>query len=191
MFLSSLVIVLAVAFNANAKDIQPMFERLKDSAENYEIVGAICEQVAKLEMEEQYPADKYFITSGIEYGDNSRTIGELDVIIFDKSTNKAQVSAEVKCWKNLEGARKKALNQRNRFIATLKSGRHIYMHNKQDGEYRKEQFDSVKRFLSIAQNGSVKAGFEVELSYTLDELMKLRSLLLECQSRGECASPQH
>lgn len=185
---AAFTILFVVAFNATAKDIQPMFEKLKDSAENYEIVGTVCEQVARLEMYETYPESKYYITTGIEYGDNSRTIGELDVVVIDKATEKVEVSAEVKCWKNLNGARKKAMDQRNRFIRTLQSSKPIFMHNDKDGEFEKAQFSNVKRFISIAQNGSVKAGFEVELSYTLDELMNLRRQLMDCQHRGQCPS---
>lgn len=63
-----LFLLLLSASTAHAKDIQPLFEALRDSGEKYFIVGTVCEQVAKLNMQQIYKAPEYTVITGIQYG---------------------------------------------------------------------------------------------------------------------------
>lgn len=164
---------------------QEAFEILKTSKVNYEPIGAVCEQVAQLELAEEFTPDKYEMIVGIEYADSDATRGELDVVIFDKATKKVAVSAEVKCWKSFEGAKKKATEQRNRFIKYINSGYKMYFKSK---EYRFErwQFEDIRQFLMVSQSGGKKRGFDRELEMSLDQLMELRKKLLECKAYRKC-----
>ncbi|MFV8257224.1 hypothetical protein ACNQKP_05445 [Bdellovibrio bacteriovorus] len=177
---------------AQAKDIRPLFEALADSGARYEIVGTVCEQVAKLNLEQDYPAPDYYVVTGIYYGNKKHVIGELDVVVFRSNDNKAVLVGEVKCWTNLSSARSKAMDQRQRFKAALSNGGGLIMGctSQQAGcSFSKKNFKAVEKFVSISQDGGEKRGFDMTLGYSLEEMMDLREQLMQCQQRGECERP--
>lgn len=163
------------------------FRDLKNSGSNYEVIGTVCEEVARLRFQEEFPAPKYGVVTGVEYGDGNRTIGELDVVVFDSMTNRVYRVAEVKCWKNNEGAIRKALSQRQRFVNTLRSGKPIKFKNSKV-QFRRDNFLQNPKQIAVAQKGSKSAGFDIELNYELAELMKLRQMMIQCQAARQCAS---
>lgn len=185
-FFVSLFVVLssAVALAGLGDD----FAKLKQNPRvDYEVVGAVCEQVAKLRFEEEFPAGRYTVTTGVEYGDGRRTIGELDVVVLENLTSRVVRVTEVKCWKSLSGALKKAQEQRARFIRTLKSNLPIKFKSLSSNlQFKKENFANVSEYGSMAQKGSKSAGFDRELPYELKELMQLRLMMLQCQQSGQC-----
>lgn len=183
----SIVLVL-ISISASAAPIQDLFEQLRDSGLNYEVVGTVCEQVSRLELQKAYPPSQFEIINGIEYGDLTRTIGELDVVVFQKSTKKAVLVGEVKCWKDNDAAIEKARDQRKRFQKSL--SKNIELHDYQN-DYDKSQFNQVQKYVAIAPKGASAAGFEIDMENTLSELMQLRKMLINCQSRGECAAASH
>lgn len=180
-----LTVFLALPFKSFAAPLNELYEELRGSGVDYEIVGTVCEQVASLELRKTYPPSDYQIVTGIEYGDNQRTIGELDVVVFEKRSKQAVLVGEVKCWKDLSAARQKALDQRQRFQSSLK--RAIELHD-YEFEYNKAQFQNVQRYVAIAPKGAKAAGFEMDLENTLAELMQLRKMMMDCQRQGQCAA---
>jgi hypothetical protein len=182
------VVLVLLSLSANAAPLKDLFEQLRDSGLNYEVVGTVCEQVSRLELQKVYPQSDYEIVNGIEYGDVNRTIGELDVVVFKKSTKKAILVGEVKCWKNLQSAITKARDQRLRFQKSL--SKDISLHDYQS-DYDKSQFSNVQKYVAIAPKGAKAAGFEMDMENSLSELMKLREMLMSCQHQGECAAPSH
>lgn len=167
------------------------FRDLRDSGANYEVVGVVCEEVTRLRFQEEFPAPKYGVTTGVEYGDGQRTIGELDVVVYEANTHQVVRVAEVKCWKDNNGAIAKAREQRSRFIRTLQSGRTVYFRSLSSQiQFRKDHFMRNQQYMAVAPKGSTAAGFERELSYELRELMQLRQMMLKCQSSQQCAPPQ-
>lgn len=180
------VVLVLLSVSAHAAPINDLFEKLRDSALNYEVVGVVCEQVSRLELMKTYPESDYHIVNGIEYGDNTRTIGELDVVVFQKSTKKAVLVGEVKCWRDLKGALSKARNQRKRFQSSLSKNIELHDH---ENDYDKSQFSNVQKFVAIAPKGATVAGFEMDMENSLGELMELRDKLLRCQDAGQCAAP--
>lgn len=182
------VILVLLSVSAHAAPLNELFEKLRDSALNYEVVGVVCEQVARLELMKTYPESEYHIVNGIEYGDNTRTIGELDVIVFQKSTQKAVLVGEVKCWRDLKAALSKARNQRKRFQNSLSKNIELHDH---ETDYDKSQFSNVQKYVAIAPKGATATGFEMDMENSLGELMELRDMLLRCQDAGQCAAPTH
>lgn len=166
------------------------FQILKNIPRDYQDAGSICEEVARVDMMRLYPAPQYTVEVGIAYSDDERTIGELDIIIFDNNLNKVIKTGEVKCWKDVRGGLKKAREQRLRFISYLESGRALYFRSTSTGKYFDPgQFAGLKDFFSVAQKGSQAQGFTRELQYTLSELKQYRKEMIHCQNRGECVSP--
>jgi hypothetical protein len=176
---------------AQLSDPAEAFERLRDSGVDYEVTGVVCEQVARLELEREYPPPQYRVRTGIVYASPQRVLGELDVVVFRASDRKAVLVAEVKCWTNLKGARRKAVDQRQRFEAAIASGMSLefYPASQPDVRLRREQFEQVQRMMSISQEGGEAAGFDRSLELTLKELMQVRKRLISCQRAGQCRRP--
>lgn len=186
--LSIVVLIFAnLAFAGLAED----FDQIKDHGRNLEPIGSICEEIAQLRFAEKYPAPDYKVVTGIEYSDSERTLGELDVVVFNTKTNIVDVVAEVKCWKNAKSGLDKAKDQRARFLKNVKSSKALKFKWLDDPKLKltKTQFNKVSQFYSIAQSGSMKSGYDFELPYTLKELMDLREDLLRCQDSGNCKKP--
>ena len=97
------------------KKLDEYFEVLSYEKTDFEPVGAVCERVALREVESQYPSVNYNIINSIQYDEHDITVGELDLVIFNRSTGKAEAVAEVKCWRSFKSALKKAKEQRMRF----------------------------------------------------------------------------
>jgi len=165
------------------KKIQDYFEILSYEKTNFEPDGAVCERVAVREVDQLYPKENYTIVNGIQYDDKKSTIGELDLVIFDKSTGKVEAVAEVKCWRSFQGALKKAKEQRMRFQTYL--NRNIVLSD-EDKRYSKNDFSNIKKFFTVSQAGGVNQGFDFELSLDLKEFIELRKRLLDCHAEGRC-----
>lgn len=177
------------AFSADTK---PLFEALRNSGENFNVVGTICEQVARLNLQKTYPSDQFDIINGIEYSDQDGVMGELDVSVLRKSDSKAVLVAEVKCWNNLAGANQKARAQRQRFLNAIRSNVKLDMkcHDARPCHFTDANFKSVQKFITISQDGGEKFGFDMTLGYSMTEMMNLRHQLIDCQYAGQCASAQ-
>ncbi|WP_415064021.1 hypothetical protein [Bdellovibrio sp.] len=186
--------ILSVLFSAVcfAGDIEPVFEALKSSAVNYEPDGAVCEQVARLRLQEDYPDKDFLLATGIEYSTGGQTLGELDLVVINRTTQKVVLVMEVKCWKNYGQALDKAKAQRDRFTWNLTKYPHqIRFTTYSDLHLRPEQFEgNATVFRSLSHAGGIRHGFDMELGFTLSELRDLRMKLLKCQAWGGCPRPE-
>ena len=182
------VTVIVLSLNAFAGRLENYKSELKDTPVDYVVNGAICEQVARLEMMKLYPTSQYETLVGVTYGHPAATIGELDVVIFNRTTGNVDVVAEVKCWKDLDKAHDKAMEQRERFLRALAVMPKMIIY-RGSVQYTKEQFSHIQRYLSISQKGGSSHGFDIEMDYTLPELMEFRQSMLNCQMDGGCAKP--
>ena len=99
--------------------LQPLFEALKNTGVNYKPDGTVCEQIVVLQMQQTYPADQYAVTAGVEYDIGDGTVGELDLVVLNKTTQKVELVGEVKCWHDFGAAMDKAKVQRDRFMWNL------------------------------------------------------------------------
>ncbi|MBC7464431.1 MAG: hypothetical protein H7256_00435 [Bdellovibrio sp.] len=166
---------------------------IKDSGRDFEPAGAICEEVAKLDIQHQFPAPNFNVITGIAYSDQFGTLGELDIIVFDVKSDTAVMFAEVKCWKNPSQGLDKMHDQRDRFFRNIRSGKVLKFDWNFDGtkEFKREQFLTTEKFISIAQKGAKDVGYDDELPYTLKELMQLRARILRCQDLEGCKKPTY
>lgn len=167
------------------------FALLKNIPRNYTDAGSICEEIARLDFEREYPAPQYKVEVGIEYDAGGNTIGELDLVVFDLNLNKVISVGEVKCWRDVRGGLKKAREQRARFQNTLSKhrGKVRLKSTTTDEKFPEDQFQNIQSFFAAAQKGSQKQGFDFELEYTLSELHQFRKEMLKCQADKICAQP--
>ncbi|WP_415062626.1 hypothetical protein [Bdellovibrio sp.] len=180
-------VLLFIGSNAHALgDLKSIFDALKDKPVNYEPTGQICEQVARLKYAEVYDPSQFDLNVGVEYKVSGTTIGELDLVITNKSNHQVALVGEVKCWRNVQGALNKAHKQRARFISTLQSqGNRIVFLAKEGAPFKAAQFVNPK-YVAISTLGTVSSGFDTEIEYSLDEMLQLRESLMRCQAEGKC-----
>lgn len=187
--LACFLTILLISVATYAADIQPAFEALRGIPVDYSPTGQVCEQVARLQLSEKYLPGQYDIAVGVEYIVAGRTVGELDIVIVDKASQNVVLVGEVKCWRSMGGGLSKAQKQRARFVRTLQTQPDQIVYKAKEGaNFVSEQFRGTK-YVAIAQQGSVRAGFDLELNYSLQELMQLRGKLLDCQAQGQCPTP--
>jgi hypothetical protein len=185
--LTGLLLAFLTTTAAFASDTTGLFQQLKNSGISYEILGTICEQAARLQLTQKYPTSQYLIVNDIIYEDGQRTIGELDEVVFDRSSGQAVLVGEVKCWSDLEGALQKARNQRQRFLTQMKNSQNITFSSKGLGKtFPASALSGVQKFVTISQRGGRSVGFDLELNYSLEELLEVRTRLIDCQLSGQC-----
>jgi hypothetical protein len=190
MKLSVFVSAFLFSLNLFAANWAEDFEALKSVPRSYEDSGAICEEVARLDVRKQFPAPQYVVEVGIAYGDGSRTIGELDIIVFDLNMQRVVRIGEVKCWKSFSGGLSKAREQRTRFLNTIRSNGPVYFKNTSTGQmYDQAWFKGINDFITIGQAGAVSNGYDQELDYNLNELHEHTGDMILCQKIGQCAKP--
>lgn len=166
------------------------FDRIKTLGRNLEPVGAICEEVAQLRFAEMYPEPQYQVITGVEYADKEKTLGELDVVVFNNESKLIDVVGEVKCYTTVYSGLKKAKEQRKRFLTSVQQPQALRFKwlGHPELPLLKPQFKKVKKFFSIGQRGTLAKGFDYELPYSLAELMQLRDDIRRCQTEGLCSS---
>lgn len=181
------IFIFLIGFQVSAQtQIDEIFHQLKNNPRSYEDKGSICEEVAKVLLEKQFPAPQYKIVVGIAYGDLDKVIGELDEVIIDTRINKAIQILEVKCWKDLNAGHEKALEQRDRFLKSIQSTKELYFSSTSTQEdFDQITFKGISIFKSIGQKGALAAGFDLEFPFTMKELMDLRVRLIQCAQWGE------
>lgn len=188
MNFTALFLSLFISLNVFAANWAEDFEALKGVPRSYSDSGAICEEIARLDMQKKYPAPQYKVEVGIAYSDADGTIGELDVIVFDRG--QVTLIGEVKCWKSLNGGLKKARDQRARFLKNLRSGKALdFTSTSTHQRFSPNAFKDVQDFITIGQLGARAAGYDLELGYTLEEMHQHTDDMIGCQQSGECVRP--
>lgn len=167
------------------------FDAVQRRRPNLESKGAICEELAVLQLKKEYPHNEVY--SGIVYGDRHGAVGELDLVVLDRNGSKAIMIGEVKCWKDFREGLSKAREQRKRFFKTMSSSAPVEFFYLKDRslKFTKNDFDSVTEFISVGPKGAKSLGYDIELDYSLEEIMDMRVEIMRCQHRGHCLSPVH
>jgi hypothetical protein len=161
--------------------LDAVFHQLKDSHEDYDKVGTICEQVTKLELEKEYTSPQYEVKTGVIYRNKQTILGELDAVVFKKDTQKAILAAEVKCWRDQDKALKKAKKQLLNFFnqLNLETALDFFLSTDSRTHFQKSQFEKGMILIPVSYRGS---GFKYSLEFSLSELLELRERILNYQS---------
>jgi len=195
VIVNSLLIFLStfmVSQQSQALTVEEAFKLLARIPADYRVGGTVCEQLARVRMAYKYPAQQYKVETGIIYtNSNGHTLGELDVVVFHRQSKRAIIVGEVKCWRNLKSAMKKARIQLQRFHSWLKANKQIHMYKSDNPQlrYHKKQFQSEHRILYFSQNGGEASGFNVSVGIQHSDIPQLQKLLIKCQNAGKCPRP--
>lgn len=174
-----------------SEDLQVYFQFLRNQPVNYKVDGTVCEQLTRLHFIQQYPESEFNVDSGVEYGDSTGVLGELDLIVTKKVDNEVVLLGEVKCWKSLDMGMDKAKFQRDRFLWNLQSqGRNLFFRGGQLAlNYDFTRFEASPEYIFVSQVGGKKWGFQYELPLRLSQLDELQQYLVRCQKKGLCVQP--
>ncbi len=167
------------------------FDHLIRVDRSFEDSGAVCEEVARVQVQKSYPNPQFEVLTGIYYADSERVIGELDIVVLDHHKQKVVQVSEVKCWKEPALGLEKALQQRKRFLKSLRSAKELVFRSAFSGEQSLTElaFKGIENFSTIGQKGTIAVGYDEEMPYTLLEFQELRRKVMNCQKRSECNHP--
>lgn len=186
----ALILVLSCAFASQAQawsgGLQDYIAQLKDIPANYQVDGAICEQIARLELYEDYSPEAYEIEVNIVYGMGHLHEGELDVVVFEKYTGRAVLVGEVKCSNDSDAALSKGNKQKRRFFENLHLHGGLNFHTAMT-QFPSSLFLGLQEFILIGPRGTRGDGFERELRLSLSELRDLSREMIACQKAKLCA----
>ena len=185
-FALSLLLTFSV-FGRTGNNFERDYLILKKIAADYRSFGSICEQVARLRLKETFDPKKFNFLVGLEYRNSLRVLGEIDLIVFSKKDGRVVVVGEVKCWKNLNAAMKKAEKQLNRFFKSMKGEKKVFFYPKErvNIKFEKKAFMNAKK-MYFSQKTQKISPFKNDIGLTLLEVKKLREKLQTCQRNKEC-----
>lgn len=168
--------------------LQPLFEAIKNAGVNYKPDGTVCEQIVVLQTQQSFPADRYAITTGVEYEIGDGTLGELDLVVVNRETQRVELVGEVKCWHDFGAAMDKAKYQRDRFLWHLTQfpEKITFIAHDPTFKFTEASFHGLNQFIFISQVGGVKKGFDQEIPYNLEEMRELQEALVRCQNSRAC-----
>ncbi len=105
--------------NLTTQEIEQMLLKLPV---DYSTKGIVAEEVARITVYQLFPIEEYEIRRGLQYFDSEGlTAGELDIVVFERSSGKVVMVGEVKSGSSEAGIRK-ALQQKERFLEYMKKG---------------------------------------------------------------------
>lgn len=97
--------------------LEGYYEQIHDLSFRWGDVGSILEAIVYVEFQKRYPEPDYEIIPGTTYHDESgRTLGEIDILVYDRRNDRVLAVYEVK----LTGSPGNAGKQANRQLARLK-----------------------------------------------------------------------
>jgi len=157
------------------------YEMIKDLPYDYGQVGSIVEALAHSQLEVLYPAPHYEVIGDLDYQEGVRTVGELDLVVFDRESGRAVLVAEAKLTDNFKWARRSARKQIHRFQSYLHEGKITRFIHTADPKrtVTTNQFTDVGRYVLIGPRNALAAGFDYEVDVTRTEADELQAKLLK------------
>ena len=184
---SLIILLISASYARNNNSLEKHFLILKKIPADYQSFGSICEQVARLRLKERFDPKKFEFIIGLEYRNFRRTLGEVDLLVVSKKSEKVFVVGEVKCWKNLDAAIVKAKKQLKRFFKAMNSSEKITFHPKEKTniKFKKESFLKAKEIM-YSQKTDDENPFLNDIGLTLYQVKTLRKKLQQCQKNKKC-----
>lgn len=164
------------------------YEKIKDnSLFNWGNIGSVMEALGYAQLQEKYPAPDYEIISSIFYHDDmGRSLGELDLVVWDKKADKALEVYEVKVSNNLPSALRTAVNQLNKFKISVRDDliARFTWEGDRTRHFRSPQFADVAIYGFIGNKGAKEAGYTIEFELSRLEVEYLQKRVLAYRKQG-------
>lgn len=162
--------------------IQKYFEMLRDLDEpKWGSVGAILEALAVMQYNSRHDPAKSRAFCNLTYHDETnRTLGEIDVAIWNVPENRAEVVYEAVVSDQLNRKAVSSRNQIQRFADCVKDGRAVKILDPHDParHFAPAQFANAKVAI-MGNQGALAAGFDAEIDLTRFENDYLQRRLID------------
>jgi hypothetical protein len=166
-----------------ARTMQDAYDHLKGTLPRGATLGMVCEQLAKWKFSEMYPEPKFDVETGIEYRDTTgRTVGELDLVIFDRRTGNVKLVGETKCKNEhrRKEAKKLASRQLHRLRTFLNLDPNLSFTStiRRGVRYSVEQFYGYIKYAIILPRSETAHSNVNDLDFSLDQIRGLHRRLV-------------
>jgi len=162
--------------------IQRDFEQMRDLKDpHWGSIGAVLETLAIVQFNARNNPKERRAVGNLTYHDaTGRTLGELDVVIWNVPENRAEVVYEAVVSDQLHRKGTSSRNQIRRFETAIKEGRvaRILHPNDPSWKFEPSQFEQT-RIEIMGNQGALAAGFESEVDITRFEADFLQRKLLD------------
>jgi len=162
--------------------IQRYFEQMRDMDDpHWGSIGAVLETLAIVQFNARNnPKERRAVGNLTYHDDTGRTLGELDIVIWNVPENRAEVTYEAVVSDQLYRKGTSSRNQIKRFETAIKEGRVARILHPDDPSWKFEpaQFEQ-SRIEIMGNQGALAAGFEAEVDITRFEADFLQRKLLD------------
>lgn len=162
--------------------VQQYFELLRDQLDTkWGSTGFVLEALAVNQFDQTLNTNEFKTISNLTYHDQTgRTLGELDVIIWNQRENRAEVVYEAAVSDRLHRKAVPSRNQLRRFERALKKHDVAQILHPHDDSwtFTPEQFEQ-SRFEVLGSRGAIAAGFDTEVDVTYAEAKFLQRKLID------------
>ncbi len=173
--------------------IQRYFEQLRDLEDaKWGSIGTILECLAAIQYNSRHDPKKTKALCNFSYHDESgRTLGEIDVVIWNVPENRAEVMYEAAVSDQLHRKAVPSRNQLQRFPDSIRAGKVAKVLYPYDPtlHFEPEQFVNAKVCI-MGNQGALAAGFDYEVDLTRFENDYLQRRLLDWRKARQPAKKQ-
>jgi|GEM_PF-6741687 len=147
------------------------FLEIRDLPFNYGNVGSVLEAIAYIELTRIYPPPRYQVLANTEYRDaNGRTVGELDILVYDLSAGHVDSVYEVKLTASPSRAGKHARQQLLRFQKYIKDDLiYDFMGSYPQARLEAADFKESTKYLLIGGSETLDYDWAIQLDIRRDE----------------------
>lgn len=167
--------------------IQQYYEQLRDlRIPKWGSIGAVLEHLAVIQFNAKFDPKEFRALANLTYHDESgRTLGELDIVVWNVRENRAEVVYEVVISDQLHRKATASRNQLRRFETALKEHQttRILYPTDTARTFEPAQFEGA-RFEILGNQGALAAGFDSEVDLTRPEGDFLQRKLIDYRNDG-------
>ena len=162
--------------------VQKYFEQLRDlEGPKWGSIGAILETLATFQFNATLNSNEFTTLCNLTYHDDTgRTLGELDVVIWNRRENRAEVVFEAVVSDQLHRKATSSRNQVKRFEAAVKKRQVAQILYPYDDKWTFDQAQFEQARIEILGNqGAIAAGFDAEVDITRPEADFLQRKIID------------
>lgn len=155
--------------------------QIRDLDFNWRQVGSVLEALGYRRLEALFPAPRYAIYHGLQYHDSTgRTLGEIDLLVFDTEANLVAAVYECKISGNPRRALEHAEEQLARFRDALRH-HDVARFTPTGGPTRAwiaADFRELRDFRTVGGANTARQGYDLEIDLSRAEADQLQAMLL-------------
>lgn len=157
--------------NSRASRLDHFFDISKDLGFTYDDIDTVMRALAYATCQRTFPSEHYSILDSVQYDyGEGHTVGELDLIVWNRQQDVAERVYEVKLTGDPDEAYKRSMQQLGRFRRCIQYEKiKQFRRGPQVLRITQDQFRRVSEYGSIGNRGTASAGFSLEIDITPDE----------------------